>query len=94
MPFNNNSNTNGKNISGRNSSLRTRASRTTAGLTSTCPQAEVTDHLATLGVTYGQQVNCPQPLFAFYNYLYRSIATQIPHEFVLAFIQWHGTSSK
>ena len=61
-----------------------------AGLTSTSPQTEVKDHSATLEMTYSQHVDSPPPSvvsgFLDRNYRYKSVATQIPHDYGLTSI--------
>ena len=60
------------------------------GLTSTCPQKEVNDHPASLGVMCRRHVESPAVFyFIERDYFYKSVATQIPHDFVFEPIPTH-----
>ena len=53
----------------RNSPLRAKACQPSAGLTSTCPQTGVNDHLASLGTTCGHKSSLPA-LAGMYSCMY------------------------
>ena len=47
--------------------MRARVCQPTSGLTSTCPQTELNDCTASLGVTCGEHVESPSSYFTFYT---------------------------